>query len=154
MATGAATTPILAAIFYGYPIEPSACLAQWFSFSLSLLLANTPNISSYFLWISFRRRRVRTLRFSKMDVSPTNSRKFSLQHCSLNEYLHRINWRESPCCCCGSPSESVEHFLFFCPIFSEARKEIEDACSGAKISFPPTFRTIPKHPTIWNAMCK
>ena len=75
-------------------------------------------------------------------------------HSKLNQYLHRINRLGSPQCC-GSPEETVEHYLFHCPKFASHRRGLEGACVANKITFPPPdLATIPKHPNTWKAMCE
>ena len=46
-------------------------------------------------------------------------------HCMLNQLLHRINRLSSPQCSCGSPEESVEHYLLQCPKFESNRRGLK-----------------------------
>ena len=46
-------------------------------------------------------------------------------HCSLNQYLHRFHYEESPECSCGSGAiETVEHFLIHCPKYDKERSKL------------------------------
>ena len=39
-------------------------------------------------------------------------------HLPTNSYLHRFKLRDNPACTnCNFPSESIEHLLFFCPVY-------------------------------------
>ena len=43
----------------------------------------------------------------------------------LNGYLHKIKMIDSPYCSnCGNTEESIEHFIFICPRYSNERKEM------------------------------
>jgi ribonuclease HI len=47
-------------------------------------------------------------------------------HVALNKYLHEIGKVDSPLCPqCRNTPESVHHYLFRCPAFSEQRKKLE-----------------------------
>jgi ribonuclease HI len=47
-------------------------------------------------------------------------------HIALNKYLHKIGKADSPLCPeCRHTSETVHHYLFRCPAFSEQRKRLE-----------------------------
>ena len=41
----------------------------------------------------------------------------------LNEYLHKVNVKESNKCQCGAV-ESVSHYLLFCPLFEKEREDM------------------------------
>ena len=44
--------------------------------------------------------------------------------CKLNKYLARIGAIEEDACSCGRESESVDHFLFRCPLWLDQRRNI------------------------------
>lgn len=44
--------------------------------------------------------------------------------CKLNKYLARIGAVEEDVCSCGQESESVDHFLFRCPLWLDQRRNI------------------------------
>jgi hypothetical protein len=74
-------------------------------------------------------------------------------HSFLNSHQHRFNFKDSPACVCGSPIESIEHFLFHCPRFSFPRTRFRAACSNCSVSWPPTLSLIPANRDAWEAMC-
>ncbi|KZV92437.1 hypothetical protein EXIGLDRAFT_614394 [Exidia glandulosa HHB12029] len=43
-------------------------------------------------------------------------------HAPLNRHLHRIQCADSPRCpSCGAPSESIRHYLQYCPSYADER---------------------------------
>ena len=47
-----------------------------------------------------------------------------LNMCSLNAYLHKINLTDTPKCLCGAKSATVEHFLLYCPLHAQPRRDL------------------------------
>ena len=45
-----------------------------------------------------------------------------MQNSDLNDYLVKRHISEYPQCACGAPKEDPEHYLLFCPKYSEERK--------------------------------
>ena len=45
----------------------------------------------------------------------------------LNQYLHRVKVIESPMCECGLEPETVRHFLFQCPQWTNQRTQMQEA---------------------------
>jgi len=44
-------------------------------------------------------------------------------HCSLNYFQSKVGRTSNPECSCGEEKETVEHFMFHCPVWDEQRKE-------------------------------
>ena len=58
------------------------------------------------------------------------TRKTSIQHarlrmkCSnLNEHLYRRHLTDDKSCQCGAPTENNEHYLLFCPLYTDIRNQ-------------------------------
>jgi hypothetical protein len=73
-------------------------------------------------------------------------------HCLLNQHQHRFGLSPSPACNCGSPVESVSHFILFCPIYSSYRRPLINAAENLKIPWPPPLSVFPKHALLWNTL--
>lgn len=71
-------------------------------------------------------------------------------HCALNAHQHRFGFRDSPACPCGAPSETVEHFLFACPMFN--RERLKNQSIRVTGVWPPTLAAIPENPILWGEM--
>ena len=52
----------------------------------------------------------------------------------LNEDCFRCGFTTSPICECGSDRESIEHFLLFCPKYSEQRNKLYNTISDLWLS--------------------
>lgn len=46
--------------------------------------------------------------------------------CKLNKYLAKIGSIESDICSCGRETESIDHFLFRCPLWIDQRRNIHN----------------------------
>lgn len=75
-------------------------------------------------------------------------------HSLLHAHQHRFNFVASPCCRCGSLSESVEHFLFFCPSFSNQRILFSSSCRSTDGLWPRPLSSIPSNPVVWKAFIR
>jgi hypothetical protein len=63
------------------------------------------------------------------------SRIFQLRvgHAPLNQYLHRFKRVDAPRCpACGHPSETVEHYLLYCPKYDHERWPIISKAGGSR----------------------
>jgi hypothetical protein len=61
-------------------------------------------------------------------------------HCALNAHQYRFGFLADPACRCGDQSESVEHFLFVCPLYDRAGFKTK---SLAELSqWPPPLHSI------------
>lgn len=58
--------------------------------------------------------------------------KLRLGHVGINKHLNRFNLRDDDKCSCGV-TESIEHFLFQCPIFATARTELYHTLSKLNV---------------------
>ena len=58
-------------------------------------------------------------------------------HSRLNTFLHRIKVVKSDQCSCGLESESTEHYLLGCPIFSTKRAQFKNKCLVVLKPLPP-----------------
>lgn len=71
-------------------------------------------------------------------------------HCALNVHQFRFGFANDPSCRCGHDTESVKHFLFYCPLYD--RKElIEVSLSELKV-WPPSLSSIPQSPALWSCV--
>jgi hypothetical protein len=61
-------------------------------------------------------------------------------HCALNAHQYRFGFLADPACRCDDQSESVEHFLFVCPLYDRAGFKTQ---SLAELSqWPPPLHSI------------
>ncbi|KZS05369.1 Uncharacterized protein APZ42_031464 [Daphnia magna] len=74
-------------------------------------------------------------------------------HSLLNSHQSRFGFKDSPGCKCGAPLESTEHFLFFCPRFSQERTLFQAVCSVYDVTWPPSLPSITGNRSVWEAMC-
>ena len=72
-------------------------------------------------------------------------------HSLLMEHQFRFKFSNSPACACGCPTESVEHFIFYCPLFYTQRLPFKATCFLTDGSWPRPLDTIPSSPIIWEA---
>jgi hypothetical protein len=72
-------------------------------------------------------------------------------HSLLKEHQFRFKFANSPVCTCGSPTESVEHFIFHCPLFSKQRLPFAATCISIDGSWPRSLHSIPSNPILWEA---
>ena len=70
-------------------------------------------------------------------------------HCALNASRHRFNLASSPSCSCGDPSETVEHFLFFCPRFAAARSPLVHSSREYTGIWPPKLEDLWRFAALW-----
>ena len=47
-----------------------------------------------------------------------------LSHSRLNSHLFRVNIVPSAACTCGTPSETTEHYLLYCPLYAAPRIQL------------------------------
>jgi hypothetical protein len=73
-------------------------------------------------------------------------------HCLLYQHQHRFGFLPSPACSCGSPVESVSHYILFCPVHSFYRRPLINAAEDLKIPWPPPLSDFPKHALFWNSL--
>ncbi len=71
-------------------------------------------------------------------------------HSRLNGHLHRMKLIQHPACLCGAPIETVQHFLFSCPIFNPQRTDF----TLATTDWPPSLSAISQSETLWTIMIK
>jgi ribonuclease HI len=73
-------------------------------------------------------------------------------HIALNKYLHKIGKADSPQCPeCRNTSETVHHYLFRCPAYSDQRKRLEKRLKrGAKSVKTLLTRTTRATKVTWN----
>jgi hypothetical protein len=75
-------------------------------------------------------------------------------HSALNTHQYRFKFRPSPACSCGEPHGSIEHFLFYCILFSHPRISFSAACRECALPWPPSLDNIPTHRVVWTAMVR
>jgi hypothetical protein len=73
-------------------------------------------------------------------------------HCALNSHQHRFGFSASPACACGHSFESISHFLFDCPNFSQLRQSLFLTTSANDLRWPPTLSTFPTCIPLWHAL--
>jgi ribonuclease HI len=61
-------------------------------------------------------------------------------HCRLGVYLHRISAAETSMCNCSTAAETVEHFLFYCPLYDTQRDILRASLSMRTLHWPPPLR--------------
>ena len=71
-------------------------------------------------------------------------------HGRFNDYLFKFNIVNSPNCLCQNSVETVEHFLFFCPIFQPERSEFKSYICTTVKQWPPPLNIIIRNSTAWN----
>ena len=59
-------------------------------------------------------------------------------HSWLNSHQHRFAFINSPGCRCGAERESVDHFLFYCPLFEAHRSPFKASCPH-HLAWPPVL---------------
>lgn len=70
-------------------------------------------------------------------------------HSYLNAHQSRLGFVPDSSCPCGSPAETVEHYLFHCPRFTTARESFKSTCERLIGIWPPSVNVIHKsHPAI------
>ena len=73
-------------------------------------------------------------------------------HSFLNSSQWRIGFRVDPTCACGEEIETVEHFLFLCPLFNrESFKRCSLVTFGA---WPPPLEHLVTVQPLWLEMCR
>ena len=73
-------------------------------------------------------------------------------HCALNAHQFRFGFRADSICDCGATEETIEHFLFCCPLYD--RTDLV-ACSLAAVNcWPPTLASIPQSHKLWQELSK
>ena len=75
-------------------------------------------------------------------------------HCRLNFYLSRIKSIDSPLCPCGVENETIEHFLFHCPLFSVPRTRLKTRLENSIAVWPPPLSLCVSSPYTLNALKK
>ena len=70
----------------------------------------------------------------------------------LNDYLFKIKRSKKPHCSCDNLSpETVEHYLFVCPILSASRNALIKAVEDAGLQWPPKFSDLVSA-QLWSAL--
>ncbi|XP_045022932.1 uncharacterized protein LOC123466904 [Daphnia magna] len=72
-------------------------------------------------------------------------------HSLLKEHQFRFKFANSPVCTCGSPTETVEHFIFHCPLICTQRLPFTETCISTDGSWPRPLHSIPSNPILWVA---
>ena len=75
---------------------------------------------------------------------------FITGHCSLNVHQHRFGFTDDPGCECGASEETIEHFLFYCPIYE--RDDLVIVFLEVTGMWPSSLVRIPECKTLWLAM--
>ena len=63
-------------------------------------------------------------------------------HSRLHTFLHRIGVEQEDTCGCHQGPETLEHFLFHCPIFHTHRIAFKNHCTSQFSTWPPPFHLI------------
>ena len=72
-------------------------------------------------------------------------------HSLLNSHQFKIKKCPSPMCSCGLDTESIEHFIFFCPSHTDTRKYFVECVNSLSISWPPPLFLLISIPSLWSA---
>ena len=75
-------------------------------------------------------------------------------HCFLNSFLAKIGKSETSMCHCQGDVETVEHFLFSCPIYDRLRIPFKSTAALLGLSWPPDESSIAGEKSLWNEMSK
>jgi hypothetical protein len=73
-------------------------------------------------------------------------------HNMLNSHQHRFGFTRDASCACGHLSETISHFLYFCPLFISQRNNFKTASLSLTGVWPPPVSMIPQQPELWNVM--
>ena len=73
-------------------------------------------------------------------------------HSFLNAHQHRFGFSGNPNSICSPTPETVEHFIFHCPLFYQQREEFRSACLESFDRWPPTLESLHKFPPIFRKM--
>ena len=68
-------------------------------------------------------------------------------HCALNVHQNRFGFLNDSHCRCGDPMETVEHFLFHCPLFDRSDFKTQSILETSQ--WPPPLSAIPQSPALW-----
>ena len=75
-------------------------------------------------------------------------------HSRRRTFLHRIGVIEDDLCSCSLGPETIEHYLFDCPIFQTHRTPLKNHCIRWLKTWPPQLNQITSHLDTLNAMKK
>ena len=73
-------------------------------------------------------------------------------HCILNHRLAKMKIILSADCKCGAPEETLQHFLFDCPLFSSSRMILERTARLFQLSLPIPLSDFSKHHRLFHAL--
>lgn len=73
-------------------------------------------------------------------------------HNMLNSHQHRFGFTRDASCASGHLSETISHFLFFCPLFISQRNNFITASLSLTGVWPPPVSMIPQQPELWNVI--
>jgi hypothetical protein len=73
-------------------------------------------------------------------------------HNMLNSHQHRFGFTRDASCACGHLSETISHFLYFCPLFISQRNNFKTASLSLTGVWPPPVSMIPQQPELWNVI--
>ena len=68
-------------------------------------------------------------------------------HYQLNAHLYRMHIVNSPNCDCGDISQSIDHIVWFCPLYDNGEQKCVTFCLKIKSLFIPVSRTF-----FWNTL--
>ena len=66
-------------------------------------------------------------------------------HSLLNSHQHRFKLEDNPNCPCSGIAETIEHFLFICPLYTSQRTPLELICRRTIQIWPPPLHLFHKH---------
>ena len=75
-------------------------------------------------------------------------------HSLLNSHKFRLKLVSSPSCACTFPCESIQHFIFDCPLYADLRVNFMSACFSSFGNWPPPISSIHKSTQVYNEFCK
>ena len=107
--------------------------AEWLSSGLSGTKAFFPDVASASV--------IRTLDLKPWMVHIITG------HCALNVHQNRFGFLNDSHCRCGDPMETVEHFLFHCPLFDRSDFKTQSILETSQ--WPPPLSAIPQSPALW-----
>ena len=72
-------------------------------------------------------------------------------HSLLNSHQTKLNNNISSLCSCSLDDESIDHFIFFCPLHIVARRPFIACVHSLSLSWPPLLFLLTSSPALWSA---
>lgn len=86
------------------------------------------------------------------NVAPAIKQLISGHCCSLNAHLSRFYSNLSPGCSCGNGTETIEHFVFACPIYRTERAPLIEAALFTIGHWPTSLAALGEQDDLWLAL--